>query len=70
MPRGFLEGTGMGRVESNQMRQSRVTDRGSSLHGTVHAQTRDGKQLPEGREGNKQSWRVPALELGVSEACR
>lgn len=55
MPRGFLEGTGMGWAESKQPRQSRVADRQSSLHGTLHAQTRDRKQLP----GSKQSWTVP-----------
>lgn len=54
MPRGFLEGTRMGRAESNQTRQSRVADRR-----TLHAQTRDGKQLP----GSKESWTVPTLEL-------
>lgn len=51
------------------MRPSRVADRGSHLHGNLCTQIRDEKQLAEGREGSKQSWRVRALELGVSRAC-
>lgn len=51
------------------MRPSRVADRGSHLHGNLRTQIRDEKQLAEGREGSKQSWRVCAQELGVSRAC-
>lgn len=53
----------MGGAERDQMRQSRVADRGSHLHGDLRTQIRDEKQLAEDREGSKQSWRVHVLEL-------